>query len=88
MTFESGAESGDMGLSNLVEENYDVEIKFWARYRDGDELCSKFTRPGPAVWENRREYEFQMPDLLSEECSGEVFNVDVDVLALDRASKP
>ena len=68
MTFESGAESWDIGpVSNLIVENYDVEIKFWARYPDGDRLCSTtFTARGSAVWEDRREYEFQMPDLLSE----------------------
>ena len=80
LTFESGAESWDIGLSNLVVENYDVEIKFWA---NGDRLCTNFTAQGSGVWEDRREVEFQMPDLLSEGCSGDVFNVDVDVLGMD-----
>jgi hypothetical protein len=93
MTFPSGVESWDDDDGGWRDDDqggypdgnhdqdYDVEIKFWANQ---DVLCLTLPRTlGPTlnVWPegNRHEYVFQMPDLLSLECSGATFKADVNV---------
>ena len=89
VTFDSGVESWDDGPSNS-HDDYEIEIRFFARYPDGDQLCLSRSMPlsSDATYfsaymemdpPNQISIEFPLEDLLSKQCSGATFKTDVSM---------